>query len=148
MPGIALRLPLLFSEGVGKGRITLQQFVALSATNAARLYGLRQKGSIAVGLDADIAIWDPGTTRIVRAEDQHDAMDYTPFEGRELTGWPVTVLSRGSRVIEDGQLVAEPGHGQFVKRAQPDFTGYPGGSAPELDPMSNFGARIAPEASR
>ena len=81
MPGLALRLPLLFSEGVNKGRITLNQFVALSATNAARLYGITGKGTIAIGADADIAIWDPDQTRTVRVEDQHDAMDYTPVRG-------------------------------------------------------------------
>ena len=144
MPGIALRLPLLFSEGVRRGRITLQQFVALGSTNAARLYGIPAKGTIAVGSDADIAIWDPRETRTVRAEDQHDAMDYTPFEGRELTGWPVALLSRGERVVEGGRLVVEPGRGRFVKRARPDFTGHPGTRAPELDPERNFGARIAP----
>lgn len=145
MPGIALRLPLLFSEGVRKGRISLNQFVALGSSNAARIYGMHQaKGRLAVGADADIAIWDPEETRTVTAEDQHDAMDYTPFEGRELTGWPVTVLSRGERVIEDGRLVAEPGRGRFIARARPDFTGHPGSCAPELDPNRNFGARIAP----
>ncbi len=94
MPGIALRLPLLFSEGVVKGRITLNQFVALTSTNAAKLYGMHpKKGTIAIGSDADITIWDPLQTRTVKVEDQHDAMDYTPFEGMQLTGWPVTVLS-------------------------------------------------------
>lgn len=145
MPGIALRLPLLFSEGVGKGRITLQQFVALGATNAAKIYGMHPtKGTIAIGSDADIAIWDPNEKRRVRAEDQHDAMDYTPFEGMELTGWPVTVLSRGEAVVDDGRLVAEPGRGRFIARDRIDLTGYPGYSAPEMDPDQNFGARIAP----
>ena len=77
-------------------------------------------------------------------EDQHDAMDYTPFEGRALTGWPVTVLSRGERVIDGGKLVAEPGRGRFIRRARPDFTGYPGSYTLELDPARNFGAEIAP----
>ena len=142
MPGLALRLPLLFSEGVKRGRITLNQFVALGSTNAAKLYGIRSKGTLAIGADADIAIWDPEETRTVTVEDQHDAMDYTPFEGRELTGWPVTVLSRGERVIEDRRLVAEPGRGRFVARARPDFTGQPGSRAPELDPERNFGAEL------
>jgi dihydropyrimidinase len=144
MPGIGLRLPLLFSEGVNAGRITLQQFVALSASNAAKLYGLTQKGSIAIGLDADIAIWDPEETRTVTAEDQHDNMDYTPFEGWTVKGWPVAVLSRGKRVIEGGKLLAEPGQGQYVTRARIDLTGYPGHRAMELDPATNFGANIAP----
>lgn len=146
MPGLATRLPLLFSEGVNAGRITLQQFVALSAANAARLYGLAgRKGTIAVGADADIAIWDPEEVRTVRQADQHDAMDYTPYEGRELRGWPVTVLSRGVRVVDGGALVAAPGHGRFTARDPIDLTGYPGADIPELDPARNFGARIAPE---
>ncbi len=144
MPGIGLRLPLLFSEGVTKGRITLQQFAALSATNAARLYGLEKKGSIAIGMDADIAIWDPDETRTVTAEDQHDNMDYTPYEGWHLTGWPTTVLTRGTRVIENGALLAKPGHGKYVPRARIDLTGYPGHRALEMDPATNFGAGIAP----
>lgn len=144
MPGIGLRLPLLFSEGVNAGRITLQQFVALSASIAAKLYGLTQKGSIAIGMDADIAIWDPEETRTVTAEDQHDNMDYTPFEGWTVKGWPVAVLSRGMRVVEGGKLIAEPGQGQYVSRAKIDLTGYPGHKATELDPATNFGANIAP----
>lgn len=145
MPGIALRLPLLFSEGVRAGRITLNQFVALGSTNAAKLYGMHpEKGTIAIGSDADIAIWDPEETRIVTAADQHDNMDYTPFEGRQVTGWPVTVLSRGETVMDGGKLVAKPGRGRFIARRPPDFTGYPGTRTPELDPARNFGADIAP----
>lgn len=144
MPGIGIRLPLLFSEGVGKGRITLQQFVALSATNAAQLYGMDSKGSIAIGMDADIAIWDPEETRTVTVENQHDAMNYTPYEGWSLTGWPTTVLSRGARVVDQGTLVAKPGAGQFVPRRAVNMTGHPGHLVPELDPATNFGAKIAP----
>ena len=144
MPGIAMRLPLLFSQGVRAGRITLQQFVALASTNAARLYGMPTKGSIAVGMDADIAIWDPEETRVVRAEDQHDNMDYTPFEGREVTGWPVTVLTRGERVIDSGKLVARNGQGRFVPRDLVDLTGHPGIMAPEVDPTRNWNTEILP----
>ena len=143
MPGIEMRLPLLFSEGVNKGRITLNQFVALSATNAARIYGMApEKGTIAVGADADIAIWDPDETRIAGA--MHDAMDYNPFEGREVTGWPVTVLNHGRRIVERGTLMARPGDGRFIARRPVDLTGIPGHRADELDPEKNFGARIAP----
>ncbi|NDV00566.1 dihydropyrimidinase [Pseudoroseicyclus tamaricis] len=144
MPGLAARLPLLFS-GVTSGRITLEQFVALSSTNAARLYGMYpQKGEIAVGSDADIAIWDPAETREVRLEDQHDAMDYTPYEGMRLTGWPVAVLSRGERIIEDGACVAEPKRGRFVTRGPSDYFGRPGITVPEMDPARNFGAMVKP----
>src|SRR5579859_4353522 len=94
VPGIELRLPLLFSEGVGRGRLDLNAFVALTATNHAKLYGLYpRKGTIAVGSDADIAIWDPGRETIVSAAMLHDNVGYTPYEGRHLHGWPVTVLS-------------------------------------------------------
>lgn len=145
MPGIALRCPLLFSEGVNKGRLTLNQFVSLTSTEAAKLYGMHpRKGTIAIGSDADIAIWDPNETRTVNVADQHDAMDYTPYEGMQLTGWPVTVLSRGQRVIDGGKLVAKPGQGRYVMRDKIDLTGFAGTSVLELDASRNFGADIAP----
>jgi dihydropyrimidinase len=145
MPGLALRLPLLFSEGVVAGRITLQRFVELAATGAARIYGLQpRKGTIAIGADADLAIWDPKLKRRVTLEDQHDAVDYTPYEDMEVTGWPVTVISRGEVIVEQGELHAEPGRGRFLRRAPIDLTGMPGHQALELDPARNFGARIAP----
>lgn len=142
MPGLATRLPLLFS-GVAEGRITLEQFVALSSTNAARLFGMYpRKGEIAVGSDADIAIWDPDETREVRLADQHDGMDYTPYEGMRLTGWPVTVLSRGERIVEGGRCMAEAGRGRFVKRGPSNYFGRPGFTIPEMDPARNFGVEI------
>lgn len=144
MPGIAARLPYLFSEGVVAGRITLQQFVDLSSANAARIFGLTSKGSLMPGMDADIAIWDPEAQRRMRLEDQHDAMDYTPFEGMTLTGVPQTVLNRGAVIVDDGKLVAERGQGRFVARA-PSGTGpAPGHRAPEFDAASAYGMEIAP----
>lgn len=141
MPGIEMRLPLLFSEGVTKGRISLNQFVALSSTNAARIYGmLPRKGTLSIGADADIAIWDPNETRV--AGEMHDNMDYNPFAGIEVTGWPTTVLGRGRRIVENGELIAKPGDGQFVKRAPIDLTGHPGRPVPELDPAQNFEANL------
>jgi dihydropyrimidinase len=143
MPGIEMRLPLLFSEGVNKGRISLNQFVALSSTNAAKIYGMHPaKGTIAIGSDADIAIWDPDEVRI--AGEMHDAMDYNPFEGREVKGWPITVLNRGRRIVDRGELLAKPGDGKFIARKPVDLTGMPGHRVAELDPDTNFGARIAP----
>ena len=142
MPGIEMRLPLLFSEGVNKGRISLNKFVALSSTNAARIYGmLPRKGSLSIGADADIAIWDPNEKRI--AGEMHDAMNYNPFAGSEIMGWPVTVLCRGQRIMDKGKLIAKPGTGQFIKRAPIDLTEHPGQSVPELDPDQNFGANLA-----
>ncbi|MBL8385506.1 MAG: dihydropyrimidinase [Burkholderiales bacterium] len=120
VPGLELRLPLLFSEGVGRGRLSLQQFVALTATNHARMYGLaHRKGAIAVGLDADICLWDAGREVTVAAASLHDRVGYTPYEGRALRGWPVTVINRGRVVVADGRLLAERGSGMFVSRRTP-----------------------------
>src|SRR6202047_5114195 len=95
VPGIELRVPLLFSEGVRKGRIDLNRFVALTAANHARLYGLYpRKGTIAVGADRDIAVWDPKRQDTVRAADIHDNVGYTPYEGMQLTGWAGPGVSR------------------------------------------------------
>jgi dihydropyrimidinase len=117
IPGVETRLPILFSEGVVKGRIDLQQFVALTSTNHARMYGLAgRKGTISVGADADIAIWDPELSRPIRQENLHHGADYTPYEGMEITGWPTTVIVRGGVVVEDGVITGQPGHGAFLKR--------------------------------
>lgn len=117
VPGLATRMPYLFSEGVGKGRIDLQTFVAITATNPAKLFGLHpRKGSIAPGMDADIGIWDPKLTRTVTNADLQHQTDYTPFEGMSLTGWPTATLVRGQVVMDDGKRLAQPGYGQFQPR--------------------------------
>ena len=116
VPGIEVRLPLLFSEGVGKGRIGLNQFVALASTNAAKLYGIYpRKGTLAVGSGADVAIWDAGRPVTIRHDMLHDNVDYTPYEGMEITGWPVITISRGEVVWRDGAMLAEPGRGEFLR---------------------------------
>ncbi|MCW5729351.1 MAG: dihydropyrimidinase [Alphaproteobacteria bacterium] len=118
VPGIEVRLPLLFSEGVMKNRITLQQFVSLTATAPAAIYGLAQrKGTIAIGADADIALWDPTREVTIDIDNLHDRMDYTPYQGMTITGWPTTVLSRGEIVCQDGRLLARSGRGKFLRRA-------------------------------
>ena len=115
VPGLEVRLPLLFSEGVGKGRISLQEFVALTATNAARLYGLHpRKGDVAIGSDADITIWDPDKQVTIRQSILHDAMDYTPYDGMEVTGWPVTTFSRGNIVWDNNEFLGKAGQGDFL----------------------------------
>jgi len=143
LPGIEMRLPLLFSEGFVKGRITLNHFVALAATNVAKIYGLDHcKGSITEGKDADIAIWDPEVSREVKAEDMHDTMEYTPYEGMQITGWPTTIIQRGNVIVEGNELLARRGAGEFVPRRKIDCTGMPGLLAPELDPEKNFGVDL------
>jgi dihydropyrimidinase len=133
VPGIELRLPLLFSEGVGQGRIDLNAFVALTATNHAKLYGLYpKKGTIAVGSDADIAIWDAEREVTITAGLLHDNVGYTPYEGRRVKGWPVAVLSRGRAVIENGQLAAARGSGAFLPCALSDAAKPVGTPVPEL----------------
>jgi dihydropyrimidinase len=128
VPGLEVRLPLLFSEGVGQGRITLNQFVALTSTNHARTYGMYpRKGAIAIGSDADLAIWDANREVTIGTAMLHDNVGYTPYEGRAVKGWPTTVISRGRVVVEDNQLRVERGSGRFIVRGIPE-------------PMSNRGA--------
>ena len=104
IPGVETRLPILFSEGVGKGRISLQRFVALTSTNPARLYGLYpQKGSIAIGADADLTLWDPQLTRRISQADLNHGCDYTPYEGMQITGWPVRTILRGQTIALEGR---------------------------------------------
>ena len=133
VPGIELRLPLLFSEGVGKGRIDIHRFVALTSTNVAKIYGLHpRKGTIAVGSDADIAIWDPDKELTVTWDLLHDNVGYTPYEGRQVKGWPVIVLSRGNVVGEDGDLKVDRGSGEFVSRRMYQAAQQPGRVVPAL----------------
>jgi len=90
--------------------------VALTATNAAKLYGLYpRKGTLAVGSDADLAIWDAGKEVTIAQTMLHDAMDYTPYEGRKIRGWPVTTLVRGELVAQGGKFVGAAGRGRFLK---------------------------------
>jgi dihydropyrimidinase len=119
IPGVETRLPILFSEGVSKGRITLQKFVELTATNHARIYGLYpRKGSIGIGFDADIVLWDPKLTKPIRQADLHHGSDYTPWEGFDVTGWPVTTIARGRVVFERGQIVGDRGAGEVLSRGK------------------------------
>lgn len=118
IPGVETRLPILFSEGVMKGRIDINRFVALTATNHAKTYGLYpRKGTIAVGSDADLTIWDPDSLRTIRHADLHDGCDYSPYEGLEVKGWPVTVILRGEVMVEDGTHRGDNGAGRPIRQA-------------------------------
>jgi dihydropyrimidinase len=124
VPGIETRLPLLMSAGVMGGRIDVHRFVALTATNAARLYGLYPgKGTIAVGSDADLVVWDLDRSFTLTNSMLHHAVDYTPYEGMQLNAWPALTLSRGEVVWQgrpgEGQLLEAPGRGQFLRCERP-----------------------------
>lgn len=122
IPGVGARLPILFSEGVMKGRISLEQFVAVTAANPAKTYGLYpRKGTIAVGSDADIAIWDPEKRVTLRHEMLQDGADYTPYDGREITGWPIITMVRGEKVVQSGELVGRKQHGTYLARERSPF---------------------------
>lgn len=138
VPGIELRLPLLFSEGVMTERIDVRHFVNVTATQPAKLYGMfPSKGTIAVGGDADLAIWDPQHETTVRASALHDRVGYSPYEGRTLRGWPVVVMSRGRVVVESERLCVDPGSGRFIDRTRSEAT-HPSGRA-------SWAARLARE---
>ena len=121
LPGLEVRMPLLFSEGVLTGRITINEFVALTATNHARMYGLLpRKGTIAIGADADIAIWNAEREVVLSHSMLHDNVGYTPYEGRRITGWPEVVLSRGRVVVQDQTLQVPRGSGQYQRCGVPE----------------------------
>ncbi len=122
IPGVATRLPLLFSEGVVKGRIDLNRFVALSSTNHAKMYGLYpRKGTLAVGADADVVLWDPKRRVTITHGLLGDGSDYTPYENIEVTGWPVRTIVRGTTVMLDGRVIRAKGYGTYLSREKSAF---------------------------
>jgi dihydropyrimidinase len=129
VPGLAARLPILYSEGVAKGRIDLRTFVSIVSTNPARRFGLApRKGAIALGADADIVLLDPKKRVRLTNAMQHHGSDYTPYEGLEVLGYPVATYQRG-RLIFDGETVlAEPGDGRLLMRS----------AYPEIAPTGRF----------
>ncbi|PZR92394.1 MAG: dihydropyrimidinase [Stutzerimonas stutzeri] len=141
MPGLEMRLPLLFNAMVSRGRTGLSKFVELTATAPARIYDLPGKGSLAIGADADIAIWDP-ERRVELGDELHDNAGYNPFAGRTVTGWPGTVLRRGAVIVAEGALAARPGSGRLLLRSAGEATRPAGRLSPEFDPARNFGADL------
>jgi len=118
-PAIENRMELLFSEGVSKGKITLNKFVEISSTNAAKIFGMfPQKGTIAIGCDADIILLDPVEKHKLSAKTHHMNVDYSGYEGWDCTGKIKTVLLRGEVVIEDNKCLVQKGFGKFIKRSK------------------------------
>ena len=110
-------LPLLYTEGVTTGRISLERFVALTSTNAARLFGMYpRKGTIAVGADADLVVWETSERRTIRDEDLFSRAGHSVYAGREITAWPRTTIRRGEIVFDGGRVLGKPGSGQPVPR--------------------------------
>jgi len=118
--GVEPRMGVIYTESVVRRGYSLERFVELTSAHAAKVFGLYpQKGALAVGSDADIAILDPSIRRKVRVEDLHET-DYSPWEGWEIAGWPVMTILRGKVVVENGQLLGEPTLGKWLPRKIPD----------------------------
>jgi dihydropyrimidinase len=115
-PGIETLLALVYSEGVARGRLSVERMVDVLATTPASRFGLARKGAIEVGRDADLVIFDPGASRTLRATELHHTSDYTPYEGLEVSGAVRDVLVRGTEVIQAGRFVGRRGSGQFIER--------------------------------
>lgn len=119
--GLEDRMPLLWTYGVNTGRLTMNEFVAVTSTNIAKILNCYpKKGAVLPGADADLVVWDPKRTKTISAKTQQSAIDYNVFEGFEVTGLPRFVLSRGKVSVEEATMKHEPGHGQFVPR-QPNM---------------------------
>jgi dihydropyrimidinase len=144
MPGLQSRLPLIFDAMVSRGRFSAQQFVAWTATEPARIYGLHpRKGTVAIGSDADLAIWDADKNVTFDDAGVRDRAGYTPWAGRTVKGWPVTVIRRGAIIVEGGNVTAAPGSGRFLPRRAGAAAQPLGRPSPEFDPDANFGAALA-----
>jgi dihydropyrimidinase len=111
-------MSLIFSGGVASGRFSVNRFVELVSTTPAKLFGLYpRKGTIAVGSDADLVIFDAKRKHTISAKTHHMRVDYSMFEGIQVTGMPDLVLSRGRVVVEGEKFIGRAGHGEFLKRA-------------------------------
>ena len=116
--GLEDRMPMLWTHGVRTGRLTMNEFVAVTSTNIAKILNCYpRKGAVLVGADADLVVWDPEKTKTIMAKSQQSAIDYNVFEGKEVTGLPRFTLTRGHVAVHDGEMRTREGHGQFVKRA-------------------------------
>ena len=110
-------MPMLWSEGVNTGRLTPNEFVAVTSTNIAKIMNIYpKKGAVLVGADADLVVWDPERTKTISASTQQSAIDYNVFEGKKVKGLPRYTLTRGRVGVDDGKVIPQEGHGEFVRR--------------------------------
>ncbi|RUS60661.1 dihydropyrimidinase [Pseudorhodobacter sp. E13] len=115
--GLEDRMPMLWTNGVNTGRITMNEFVAVTSTNVAKIFGMYpKKGAVAVGSDADLVVWDPAKEKVISAGAQQSAIDYNVFEGKAVKGLPRFTLTRGQVAVHDGEIRCQEGHGEFVAR--------------------------------
>jgi dihydropyrimidinase len=115
--GLEDRMPMLWTYGVATGRLTMNEFVAVTSTNIAKILNCYpKKGAILVGADADIVVWDPAKGKTITADTQQSAIDYNVFEGKQVKGLPRYTLTRGMVAIDDGEVKTQEGHGEFVAR--------------------------------
>jgi dihydropyrimidinase len=115
--GLEDRMPMLWTHGVNTGRLTMNEFVAVTSTNIAKILNCYpQKGAVLVGADADLVVWDPEKSKTISASTQQSAIDYNVFEGKQVKGLPRYTLSRGQVAVQDGEIKTQEGHGQFVPR--------------------------------
>ena len=119
-PGIETRMPLLYGIGVAEKQISLQKMVEISATNPAKIFGMYpNKGTIRVGADADLVVFDPHKDVVLRKKMLHENVDYTPYDGIRVKGYPVMTIAGGTIIVEDGQFLGKMGAGKFIKRTAP-----------------------------
>ncbi|MEO1680568.1 MAG: dihydropyrimidinase [Pseudomonadota bacterium] len=115
--GLEDRMPMLWTYGVGTGRLTPEEFVAVTSTNIAKVLNIYpRKGAVLVGADADIVVWDPDKEKTIAASAQQSAIDYNVFEGKHVKGLPRFTMTRGKVAVHDGEIRTQEGHGEFVKR--------------------------------
>jgi len=136
--GLEDRMPVLWTRGVATGRLTMNEFVAVTSSNIAKILNIYpRKGAIAVGADADIVVWDPKRKKTITAKTQASAIDYNVFEGFEVTGLPRFTLSRGEVMASEGKVDAEAGRGRFVERKP---------NTPVHEALSSWKALTTPQA--
>ncbi|MDM8527432.1 dihydropyrimidinase [Anaerolineales bacterium HSG24] len=116
VPSIEMRFPALYTFGVKSGHFSVNRWVDICCTTPARLFGFHRKGHIAVGYDADVVIFDPDREVTLSTDTLHEDVDWTPYDGLVMTGWPLMTFSRGEMIVEEGRFVGQPGRGWFVQR--------------------------------